>query len=774
VVGRQWSATAATRPLEAVNTNPRRLAAVAFADIAGWSQLVGTDEVRSMLAWSALRSRLIEPKIAEHGGRLIDLAGDSVLVEFPSAVQAVQWALDIQQGLPAPAGDFERNLRLRVGISVGDLLVDGQRLVGDEVNIASRIHQLAAAGEVVVTEAVRHHVQHRIAVHFVDLGERTLKHIARPLRLFRAETEAPLSPMAEAVAVAAGPRTLLALRTSGVPGTNGDELRRLRELIPPGLIANGSAHELNAEGDRLLLEFPEVRAAVQTAFAIQRACREAAPRAQRPQTLPRIGLQSFASIQTARIAGGAADLAAWLAALAPPGSIVASAAVCNELTPTLDAEIEDLGDCCLREMNQPVRAFRLEPPDRPSGVESLLRSDDLRPTIAVIPFAEHGSGHDVVGEIIADEVIAALSKSAEVNVVSRLSTTAFRRRKASLRDLGTHLNANYVLSGAYRVAQDHVVLTAELAETSSGRVVWARELRGSVAGVVTGADEMIDRLVADASRALLARELERTQSQSLQTLASCSLLIGAVGLMHRLSLADFMRAREMLQALVRRLPRHAVPHAWLAKWHVLRVWQSWSDDPAADRLEALACGQRALDCDSHCSLALAIDGFVHTNLFKQLDIGQQRYELALQVNPNDALAWILSGTLHAFKGEGRQAVKHAHQGLRLSPLDPHRWFHESLAASAELAAGHHERAIALAQRSLKANRVHASTLRVLVVANWLAGRQEPAREAVAALLRVEPGITVSGWLERSPSSAYPIGQCFAQTLHAAGVPMHAA
>jgi class 3 adenylate cyclase/TolB-like protein/tetratricopeptide (TPR) repeat protein len=697
-----------------------------------------------------------------------------VLVEFPSAVQAVRWALDIQQGMRSPADDFERNLRLRVGISVGDLLVDGQRLVGDEVNIASRIHQLAAAGEVVVTEPVRQHVQHRIAVHFVDLGERPLKHIARPLRLFRAEAEASAVPVPEVVAATAAPRALLALRAGGAAAPNGDGLRRLRELVPQGLIADAGARVLAAPDDRLLLDFPAARAAVQAAFAIQRACREAAPGGQRPQTAPRIGLQAVASAQTAQIAGGAADLAAWLAALAPPGGIVASATVRDELTPTLDAEIEDLGECCLREMNQPVRAFRLEPPERPAGEDALLLADDLRPTLAVIPFAEHGSGHDVVGEIIADEVIAALSKSAEVNVVSRLSTTAFRRRKASLHDLGTHLNASYVLSGAYRVAHEHVRLTAELAETASGRVVWSRELRGSVAGVVTGADAMIDRLVADASRALLARELERTQSQALQSLASCSLLIGAVGLMHRLSQSDFLRAREMLQVLVQRMPRHAVPHAWLAKWHVLRVWQSWSDDPEADRREALACGQRALDCDSHCSLALAIDGFVHTNLFKRLDIGQQRYELALQVNPNDALAWALSGALHAFKGEGRLAVKHAHHALRLSPLDPQRWFHESMAASAELAAEHYERAVALAQRSLKANRMHASTLRVLVVASWLAGRQQQAREAVAALMRVEPGITVSGWLERAPSSAYPIGQRFAQTLQAAGVPMHPA
>ena len=750
-----------------MDTISRRLAAVAFADIAGWSQLVQADELQSLLGWRALRERLIEPKIAEHGGRLVDLAGDAVLVEFPSAVQAVRWALDLQQpALPPPPG-FERHLRLRIGVSVGDLLVDGLRLVGDEVNIASRIHQLAGAGEVIVTDAVRQHVQHRIAVQFVDLGEQHLKHIARPLRLYRADAE--VSAAVPVGAAAQGPRALLALRLAGDASPGGGAAQRLKQLAARALQGGAAARVVERPGDALLLEFSTARAAVQAALAIQSesACGGAAADAAWPA--PGIGVQMAPSAETAQIAGGAADLAAWLAALAAPGCIVASAAVRNELTPALDADIEDLGECVLSRMNQPVRAYRLGPPEHRAGEAP---ADNLRPTIAVIPFAEHGSGHDALGEIVADEVIAALSRTDELNVVSRLSTTAFRHRGASLQEVCAHLHAHYVLSGAYRVAHGAVRLTAELAEAGSRRAVWAREFRGSVAGIVEGVDPMIDRLVAEAGRALVARELERARSHSLQTLDSGSLLIAAVALMHRLSQSDFRRAQQMLQALTQRLPRHAVPHAWLAKWHVLQVWQGWSEDADADRRQAIEQGQRALDCDSECSLALAVDGFVHTNLLKQLDVAQQRYELALRINPNDALAWSLSGALHAFKGEGRLAVKHTQHGLRLSPLDPHRFFHDSLAASAELAAGHHERAITLAQRSLRANRLHASTFRVLAAASWLAGRHEQAHAAVTALRQIEPGITVSGWLERSPSSGYAIGRQVAQALYEAGVPMH--
>lgn len=335
---------------------------------------------------------------------------------------------------------------------------------------------------------------------------------------------------------------------------------------------------------------------------------------------------------------------------------------------------------------------------------------------------------------------------------------------------GASVATRLTLSGAYRAALGSFVLAAELAEAKTGRVVWARDLKGSVAGIVEGQDELIDRIVAEVSRAVTTRELERTQSQSLSSLETYTLLIGASTLLHRLSSHDFHRARDMLQAVATRAPRHAIPQALLAKWHVLRVWQSWSDDPAADTRLALDCTRRALDNDSHCSLALAIDGFVHTNLLKSLDVAQERYDLALRVNPNESLAWLLSGVLHAFKGEGKAAVKHAQRALRLSPLDPYRWFYDALAASAELSAGRYERAIELAQRSLRANRLHTSTFRALAISQRQFGQHDEARATVAALMKIEPTLTVTNWLARSPSSAYPIGQLCGQALRNAGVP----
>lgn len=772
----------------------RRLAAVAFADVAGWSRLIEQSDVETLRAWKALQSGLIEPTIREHGGRLLEIAGDSVLVEFPSAVAAVNWALEVQRQLK---DQWQKNetvaLTLRMGINVEDVIVDGDKLVGDGVNIASRIHQLASPGEIIVTAAVREYIGNKLAVAFTDLGVRGLKNISRRIQLYRIEQ------LRADTAPAERPRERdLASHEPVYRDSYGDQTVKALlavELAQPDESANDTAasrweavvddvasNVLPVHGGRLLkslergllLGFPRVPHAAKAAFDIQRLCAHASSgMPEGGRLLPRMGMQVGELVADEEPAhGGEVNLAFRLTTIAGPGEIVVSAEARDQLTPVLDADIEDLGECYLKPLNQPVRAYRVGPPGPRPVIEPLATTSELCPTIAVIPFTARSAEpqHQVLGEVLADEVISSLSRTADMNVISRLSTTAFRGREATLQEVGALLHANYVLSGAYHVLDTKFSLVAELAETKSGRVVWMDDAKGDVRAILSGKDEVIDRLVAKVSAAVMARELEKAQSQPLPTLESYTLLLGAIALMHRLSHQDYDRARVLLEELTQRAPRRAIPHAWLAKWHVLRVWQGWADEAREDAQLALDCTKRALDADPHCSLALAIDGFVHTNLLKQLDTALSRYELALSVNPNDSLAYLLKGTLHAFRGEGKQALKDSQQALRLSPLDPHRYFYDSLAATAALGAQRYERAIELAQRSLRANRTHASTLRALTIAQWHAGHHEDARKTVAELMKVEPTLTVANYLALHPVADYETGKIWAEALGNAGVP----
>jgi len=397
---------------------------------------------------------------------------------------------------------------------------------------------------------------------------------------------------------------------------------------------------------------------------------------------------------------------------------------------------------------------------------------ELRPTLAVIPFASRDAAadHHVLGEVLAEELIRELSRSPDLNVISRLSTSAFRWRQVTLAEINAHLSADYVLSGVYRADARQVVLDVELAEARSAQVVWTQRLEDRIAGILGGEQELIGRVVADVRAAVMSRELQRARSQALPTLKSYTLLMGAIALMHRMSRQDFEKARNLLQTLIDRATRQSIAHAWLANWHVLRVQQGWSADPAQDAQLALRNTNRALDADPECSLALAIDGFVHTNLLKRLDVAQERYDLAIQTNPNNSLAWLLKGTMHAFMGDGKRAVDCTQRALSLSPIDPHRYFYDSLAATACNAAHQYEYGLKLAQRSLRANRTHTSTLRTMAVAQWQLGLEEDARETVQELLRLEPTLTVSRFLQRSPAAPYQTGREWSHALRQAGLP----
>jgi adenylate cyclase len=527
-------------------------------------------------------------------------------------------------------------------------------------------------------------------------------------------------------------------------------------------------------GDGLLMDFSDVRSAVTAAFAIQQMTRrDNDGHMPNEQILLRMGMEvSDVLVEPNDVHGRGVNLAARLMALAGPGEIVISAHARDQLTPALDADVEDLGDCFLRHVSQPVRAYRIGPPGARPSPRSAPKLDELAPTIAVVPFAAHHTGpeHQVIGEILAEEIIRALSHAPDLSVISRLSTTALRGRAMMPAEIGAHLRADYVLAGRYTCDAANVTLSAELAEAQSGRILRSERITDKISGVLSGEQALVSRLVAEIGNAMVMRELQRSKLQPLPTLKAYTLLMSAIALMHRLSVQDFDQARQLLQTLIDRSARQPVPQAWLANWHVLRVQQGWSVDPRQDAYLALECTKRALDVDPHCSLALAVDGFVHTNLLKKLDVAQDRYSRAISANPSNALAWLLHGMLHAFMGDGPTAVDSTQRALKLTPLDPHRYFYDSLAASACFAAGRDDDALALAQASLRANRKHTSTLRVLAVTQARLGQHEAARKTAQELMTLEPGLTVHGWLERSPAAAYPIGQEFASLLREVGVP----
>src|SRR5438874_1893607 len=173
----------------------RRLTAILAADVAGYSRLMGADEEGTHERLKAHRRDLVDPKIAEHNGRIVKTTGDGMLVEFPSVVDAVRCAVGVQRGMAEQneAIPPEKRIEFRVGINLGDVIAEGEDIFGDGVNVAARLEALAEPGGVFISNTVYDHVRDRLSFGFEDLGEQSVKNIARPVRVYRVR-ENPASP----------------------------------------------------------------------------------------------------------------------------------------------------------------------------------------------------------------------------------------------------------------------------------------------------------------------------------------------------------------------------------------------------------------------------------------------------------------------------------------------------------------------------------------------------------------------------------------------------
>ena len=194
----------------------RRLAAILAADVAGYSRLMGADEEGTLARLKAHRREMIDPKIKEHKGRIVKTTGDGILVEFASVVDAVRSAVEIQRYMiDRNAGMAEeKHIAFRVGVNLGDVIVEGDDLYGDGVNIAARLEALAEPGGICISRTVRDHVHDKLPYPFDDIGEQSVKNIARPVHTYAMK---PAAVVAEAAP--ATPLGRFLIRLFGSPTT---------------------------------------------------------------------------------------------------------------------------------------------------------------------------------------------------------------------------------------------------------------------------------------------------------------------------------------------------------------------------------------------------------------------------------------------------------------------------------------------------------------------------------------------------------------------------
>lgn len=554
-----------------------------------------------------------------------------------------------------------------------------------------------------------------------------------------------------------------------------DRWRRFVTEVNTQVLPGRGGRMVKSLGDGMLLEFAALPAALSATIDLQRRAAAAnTGRAADEQIRLRAAVHcADVAVESFDLLGSGVNLAARLATLARPGDIVLSTEARDELVPTLDPEVEDLGECWLKHYEQPVRAFRVrhDAPAEP-GAPGGAAPPPLSACVAVIPLqCLAGTPLDaVIGDLVADGVIAQLSRTPELRVLSRLSTAALRGRQLALGEMQQLTGARYVLSGSYAARDDSVLMTLELADARLQTVLWSDRLRCRVAGLLEQPSEELDRIAQGTHAAILQTEALQAATQPLPTLENFSLLYGGVGLLHRASGADFARAREALDALAERAPRYGASHAWLAKWHCLRIARGSGGFAGREGSAARWQIEQALERDPDSALAWALQGLVLSWVDKALDRAEAAYGEALARNPNEALAWLYTCTLRSWQGRGAEAAEAAERALSLSPLDPMRYYFETLAAAGFLAHGEFERAMVLCRRSLRMNRAHTPTHRVLAIAQVLGGRADEARATVQQLLALQPGYSAERYLDTYPGGRVAHALRYADALREAGLP----
>jgi adenylate cyclase len=245
----------------------------------------------------------------------------------------------------------------------------------------------------------------------------------------------------------------------------------------------------------------------------------------------------------------------------------------------------------------------------------------------------------------------------------------------------------------------------------------------------------------------------------------------ALAMLSSLEASTFPQALDMLNKAMAEDPGFAMPVAWAARWHSLSIGQGWSREPREDAERAAALAARAIELDRQNALALATYGHLKSYLFHDYDTGLLYLDRALAACPNNSLAWVLSSGTLSYIGRGEPAVKHAENGIRLSPFDQSLFYYHTFLMLAHYVSGSYEEAIKWGRMSVSENPMYTANLRILAASFGAFGDRDGVREVVARLMRLEPDFTVA----RYESSLLPfrdegLRTAFAEHMRRAGLP----
>lgn len=549
------------------------------------------------------------------------------------------------------------------------------------------------------------------------------------------------------------------------------QLMQLEAGVVEPAIAKHFGRIVKRTGDGFLASFDSALDALDCALSIQEAAGEAAAvQSASSRILYRMGLNvADVFVEAHDIYGEGVNVAARLQTYAELGELVISGAFYEQVVGRNGLIAVDLGELRLKNIGQPIRAYRLRPASAgpPLPVSGAANG---RPSIAVLPFRQltQDSPDAYFVEGIIEGIIHVLAGLRDLFVISHGSTLCYAGLAVDPRQVRRELGVRYVLNGSVRYVASRLRILTELSDAESGTVLRTDQYDGEKTDLFELQDRISTEVVGAIAPQVRGEELRRAMRKHPDNMSSYDFLLQALDRLHRFDRDSFAHAGGLLRQAISHDPGYAATRSYAAWWHILRISQGWSNDPRVDGAEAARHSAAAVNLDQNDYLALAIRGHCLAWM-RDYQASREDLDRAVAIGPNSALAWTMRGLTFGFLGDAAEAVRCGERAQRLSPQDPFAFFHQSLLAQAYYISGRLGEAISLGLRVFARCEPFTSNLRLLTVALMTAGRVDEARGMAARLLAADPGFCLSTFAERTVLPD-PIRTDYVERLREAGIP----
>jgi TolB-like protein/Flp pilus assembly protein TadD len=549
-------------------------------------------------------------------------------------------------------------------------------------------------------------------------------------------------------------------------------LRDLRTGTLEPLVEGHSGRVVKTMGDGVLVEFASAVNAVTCALAIQtRMAQAAGSMPDQKQIMLRIGINLGDIVEEGSdIYGDGINIATRLEALSPPGGVCIAANVHEAVAGKINLAVEDLGECHLKNIARPVRAFVLRDGSTVRAQAAPLQLPD-KPSIAVLAF-ENLSGEqeqDYFADGIVEEIITALSRIKWLFVIARNSSFAYKGRMTDVKQVGRELGVRYVLEGSVRKSGGRMRINGQLIDASTGMQIWADRFEGALPDIFDLQDQVTMRVVGAISPKLEEAEIERAKRKPTDSLDAYQCYMRGMAAFYELTKDGNKEALLQFYRAIEIDPNFASAFAMAARTYAQRKAFGWSETRTGEADEAERLARRAALLGKDDAVALTMAGIALGYTVGDLDSGDSLINRALTLNPNLASAWFFSGWVKVWLGDSPTAIDHLSRAMRLSPQDPNMYNMHTATAGAHFVAGRYDQAMLSATMAVEdqPNYILANSLLAASAAHC--GNASIARSALGRLLQLEPDLRISKLTDMFPLRRPEDVASLAEGLHKAGL-----